>query len=69
MSNPFRRLDAYWSDRGRAPFPWVLVALVGGVLAGVAAVIAGLLRVLPMLEDTTVGFDAPHLKAHLRIVI
>lgn len=63
------RLDAYWSERGRAPFPWMLVALVGGALAGVAAVIAGLLRVLPLLEDTTCSFDAPHVKAQLRIVI
>jgi hypothetical protein len=63
------RIDAYWADRGRAPFPWVLVALVGGALAGLAAVILGVLHVLPLIEDTTVGFDAPHVKAHLRIII
>lgn len=60
---------AYWRERQRAPFPWTLVALTCGALAGIAAVILGVLRVLPLLEDTTVAFDAPHLKAQLRIVI
>jgi hypothetical protein len=62
------KLDTYWAERQRVPFPfpWPLVALAVGALAGVAAVILGALRVLPLLEDTTVGFDAPHLKAQLR---
>lgn len=62
------KLDTYWAEHQRVPFPWPLVALAVGALAGVAAVILGALRVLPLLEDTTVGFDAPHLKAQLRIV-
>lgn len=45
------------------------LTIAAGMLAGVGAVIGAVLYVLPRIEDTTYTFDAPHLKAQLRVAL
>ncbi|MFA5707950.1 hypothetical protein [Mycolicibacterium sp.] len=45
---------------------WVL-ALGAGVGAGLVLTWALVLRLFPLLEPTTVGFDAPHMEFRLKL--